>query len=621
MCGFSGFMPSISEEKDKVFLSSMLRRIKYRGPDKTSIYRNNKIALGHHRLSIIDLEGGNQPAYDPQTKDCLVFNGENYGYKNLAKQLKAKGIKLQDSSDTEVLFRLLINFGAEETLKKIDGMFSFVYFCAKNNSLYMARDRAGEKPLYYAMYNDFLIFGSEIKTITDFPLFKKELNYSAIADYLHLDYITLNKTLFNKIKKVQPGEYIKYHKKIISNHVYWKFTQRIKKNLSEEFAADHLETLIDESVKNRLIADVPIGLFLSGGIDSSLIAYYSKKYAKKIESFTIKMDNESYDESEFASVVSKHLKIKNHILLLKESDLLNSLSDIEKKIDEPLNDPSIIPTYLVSKLAKRHVKVCLSGDGADELFSGYSPFKHIKIMKLLSFFPKPIGELLYKISSGISFKDNYMSYMFLFKQISKGIGYETNQQIFKWMSSFTRSEINKIFLQNLKDTCLKNKDIINFLGNCKIDKRIDVHDQITQMFFENYLPNDILTKVDRASMYNSLEVRSPFLDKNVMEFASSLNNSLKIKSKTKYILRKICKDKLPRNIINRKKHGFAIPLANMLRKSLKDKVTDTLLSNNNISNFISKSYIQKILEKHQNGLDLRKQIWSLYILEKTLENF
>ena len=253
------------------------------------------------------------------------------------------------------------------------------------------------------------------------------------------------------------------------------------------------------------------------------------------------MEESTYDEAEFANIVSKHLRIKNHALLLKEKDLLESLSDIEEKIDEPLNDPSIIPTYLVSKLAKKKVKVALAGDGADELFSGYSPFKYITVMKLLSYFPKSFGEFFYKFISNLTYEDNYMSLLFLIKQISKGIGYNTNQQIFRWMSSFTKNDINKVFLSNFKDTYEKNENIINFLGNKIIEKNISTHDQITQIFFENYLPNDILTKVDRASMYNSLEVRAPFLDKKIVEFSSSIKNSIKIRGHTKNILEKSVK--------------------------------------------------------------------------------
>ena len=621
MCGFAGFFPSISEEKDKNFINIMLKRIVYRGPDNSSFLRNNKIALGHHRLSIIDLAGGEQPSQDKITKDCLVFNGEIYGYKKHASYLKSIGISLKDSSDTEVLFKFLINFGIEQTLKKIDGMFAFAYYNAKENTIYLARDRSGEKPLYYSFYQNRLLFGSEIKTITDFPLYKKNLNYSAIADYLHLDYISLNKTLINHIYKVKPGEYVKYNQEKLTCNIYWKIDQRLKQNISEKEALEKLDSIISESVQNRLVADVPVGLFLSGGIDSSLIAYYCKKYSTNIRSFTIKMDNDSYDESKYADIVSRHLDIKNHSILLSENDLVNSLVEIEDKLDEPLNDPSIIPTHLVSKLAKQYVKVVLSGDGADELFSGYLPFKYIHIMKILSLFPRFFGKILYSQLSKLRGKDNYMSFLFLITQVSKGIGYSANQQIFRWMSSFTESDISEIFLKNFIEKYSENENIIHYLGSKSLNANLDVHDQITTMFFENYLPNDILTKVDRASMYNSLEVRSPFLDKQIIEFSSSLQNCYKIKNTTKSILRKLCKNKIPESIIKRRKHGFAIPLAKMLRTTLKEKVADTLTSKQaRILEFINKEKLKKILDAHSRGVDNRKMIWSFYMLEKCIEN-
>ena len=249
MCGFVGVFPSLNKEKDQSIINQMLKNIKYRGPDETSFFRNNQIALGHHRLSIIDLKGGRQPVLDKESNDCLVFNGEIYGYKRHAKELREKGIKLNDLSDTEVLFKLLINFGIEKTLEKINGMFSFAYFKANENSVYLARDRAGEKPLYFAVCEKFLLFGSEIKTITDCSLFEKRLDYSAIADYLHLDYISQNKTLFNNIKKVKAGEYIKFFNNKYTTHSYWKFNQKHKKNLSEEEALTKLETLIKKVYK------------------------------------------------------------------------------------------------------------------------------------------------------------------------------------------------------------------------------------------------------------------------------------------------------------------------------------------------------------------------------------
>ncbi len=621
MCGFVGFFPSISKEKDEHLINKMLKRIIYRGPDSSNFSRNNKIAMGHHRLSIIDLDGGKQPIFDHITKDCLVFNGEIYEYKKHARFLKSIGIALRDSSDTEVLFKLLTNFGVDNTLKKIDGMFAFAYYNSKENSIYLARDRAGEKPLYYSFYKKHLLFGSEIKTISDFPLFKKNLNYSAIEDYLHLDYISLNKTLIKEVFKIKPGEYLKYNQEKLTFKIYWAIKLDAKTSPPQEIAVEKLDRIISKSVKNRLVADVPVGIFLSGGIDSSLIAYYCKKHSENINSFTIKMANDSYDESKYADIVAKYLGISNHNITLTEKDLINSLLEIENKIDEPLNDPSIIPTYLVSKLAKQKVKVVLSGDGADELFSGYSPFKYIQIMNLLSFLPKFFGKVLYSNLCKIKREDNYMNLLFLITQISKGIGYKTNQQIFRWMSSFTESDISEMFLESFRRRNLNNVNIIDHLGAKTVKEKLSLHDQITKLFFENYLPNDILLKVDRASMYNSLEVRSPFLDKKVIEFSSCLQNSLKIKNGTKSILRILSENKLPKSIIKRRKHGFAIPLANMLRTTLRNKVSDTLTSSSaKVLEFVKKDKLIKLLDSHNKGKDNRKMIWSLYILEKSIQN-
>ena len=257
-----------------------------------------------------------------------------------------------------------------------------------------------------------LFLVQKLKTITDFPLFRKSLNFSSISEYLQLDYISQDNTLFNEIKKVKAGEYIKFCNNKLTAHTYWKLDNENKQNISEKDALDKLENMIESSVRDRLVSDVPLGLFLSGGIDSSIIAYYSKKYSPNIQAFTIKFDNKSYDESSYADIVAKHLNIKNHSILLKENDLINSLSIIEKKLDEPICDPSIIPTYLVCKQAKK-VTVALSGDGADELFSGYAPFKYIFLMRLFSLFPRFFGKSIYELFNFIPYKDNYMSLLFL----------------------------------------------------------------------------------------------------------------------------------------------------------------------------------------------------------------
>jgi len=620
MCGFSGFTNPSNYQKDKSTLKRMLYPIEHRGPDENDIFINNKIALAHYRLSIIDLQGGHQPRIDHKNNNYLVFNGEIYGYKKIAKQLEIKGIKFKDNSDTEVLFQSLNHLGVEKTLNLIDGMFAFAYFNGNNNTLWLARDRMGEKPLYYAEKNNRIYFSSELSGITSSNIFNlNDIDENSIINFLQLDYIPFEKTLIKKIYKVLPGQFIKFSNNTIMKKQYHLINNNDKLNLSLDEASENLNLLLENSVKDRLIADVPVGVFLSGGIDSSLIAYYAKALNSNIQSFTIKMENDSYDESKYAELVAKKLNIKNNVAEFNNAEIIKSLDVIENKMDEPLGDPSILPTYLLSQFTKNHVKVALSGDGADELFCGYAPFKSLKYLKYLKLFPKFFGKYLHSTMDCIPSKDNYMSYHFILKNVSKGFGWPQNQQVFRWMSPFSdinfsnllKKELsNKYFTENYWDTILP----IN-------NKNSNIIDDLSKNFIKLYLPNDILTKVDRASMFNGLEVRSPFLSKSLVDFAIKIPNKYKLQNNnTKFLLKHLANNKLPQIIQKRKKHGFAIPLAEMMRGPLKEKIADTLLSTNNeLSNYFDVKNVEKVLKKHWNGLDNRKPLWAMYILYKNFE--
>ena len=619
MCGFVGFTNPKPENISGNILKNMLHLIDHRGPDRNSFCIEKNIALGHQRLSIIDLNGGNQPRGDNDAK--LVYNGEIYGYLELAKTLRSKGILLKDNSDTEILFQLLKLYGVEKTLTMIDGMFSFAFYEIKNDTLWLARDPMGEKPLYYSVKEDGIIFGSEISSLMPAlnPI-KHTIDESALISYLHLDYIPHEKTILSNIRKVMPGQIIKYKNNSIKKSFYTnsKFNNNIHKSFKSP--TEQLDKLLNQSVKDRLIADVPVGVFLSGGIDSSLIAYYAKKNNNSIKSYTIKMDSNSYDESAYAKLAAQKLGIDNKIAEFDNNSILNSLEIIEKKLDEPLSDPSILPTFLLSQFARKEVKVALSGDGADELFCGYAPFKAIKFLFILALFPKAFGNFITNVTESIPSKDAYMSLHFLIKHVSRGLGWPSYQQVFRWMSPLSDRNISNILNQEtaakmdvkntwdnlLKSNNYKNKDITNILS---------------KQFQEFYLPNDILTKVDRASMLNSLEVRSPFLAKSIVNFSNTLPNEFKVKNnQTKVILRQIASNILPKNISSRKKHGFAIPLAQMIRGPLKEKIEDTLLSNNIlISRYFNKEKLEILLKDHSRGIDNRKPIWAIYMLYKNIE--
>ena len=618
MCGFSGFTNPSSDEKSEYILKKMMLPIQHRGPDAESLYINNKIALGHYRLSIIDINGGQQPCIDKVNNNYLVFNGEIYGYKEHAKLLKSYGINLKNESDTEVLFQSLIYLGVEKTLEMIDGMFAFVFYEEKNDTLWLIRDRMGEKPLYYSLHQNQIYFSSEASGIAASDAYKsKTIDTDALLQYLHLDYIPNNKSLLKGIEKVLPGQFIKIRKNEIIKKNYFSLIHN-KKEISLKYATESIDQLLEKSVKERLIADVPIGVFLSGGIDSSLIAYYAKKFDSNITSFTIKMENDTYDESSFAKLVADKLGIKNKVAEFDNHEIIKSLEIIEKKMDEPLGDPSILPTFLLSKFAKETVKVALSGDGADELFCGYAPFKSVHYLKMLNVIPKNFGHMITSIMEKIPSQDNYMSYHFLIKHISRGFGWPSHQQVFRWMSPFSDNNISKLL----------NKDFTSEYSSKKVwddilpKEKNNSMDELSKIFSKLYLPNDILTKVDRASMYNGLEVRSPFLSKDIVNLSLNLPNKFKFNNgETKFLLRHLSKTKLPKIITTRKKHGFAIPLANMMRGPLKEKIEDTLLSSNNlVSDFFDRNNIEKTLKNHEKGIDNRKPIWATYMLYKAAES-
>jgi len=618
MCGFSGFTNPSSDEKAEFILKKLMAPINHRGPDAESIFINNKIALGHYRLSIIDIAGGQQPCIDKENNNYLVFNGEIYGYKEHAKLLKSYGINLKNESDTEVLFQSLIYLGVEKTLKMIDGMFAFVFYEEKNDTLWLIRDRMGEKPLYYSLNQNQIYFSSEASGIAASDVHKsKTIDTDALLQYLHLDYIPNSKSLLKGIQKVLPGQLIKIKKNEIIKKNYFSLIYN-KKKISLKEATESIDQLLERSVKERLIADVPIGVFLSGGIDSSLIAYYAKKFDSNITSFTIKMENDTYDESSYAKLVADKLGIENKVAEFNNHEIIKSLELIEKKMDEPLGDPSILPTFLLSKFAKESIKVALSGDGADELFCGYAPFKSVHYLKMLNLIPKNFGHMVTSIMEKIPSQDNYMSYHFLIKHISRGFGWPSHQQVFRWMSPFSDNNISKLL----------NKDFTSEYSSKKVwddilpKEKNNSMDELSKIFSKLYLPNDILTKVDRASMYNGLEVRSPFLSKDIVNLSLNLPNKFKFNNgETKFLLRHLSKTKLPKIISTRKKHGFAIPLANMIRGPLKEKVEDTLLcSHNLVSDFFDRNNIEKTLKNHEKGIDNRKPIWATYMLYKAAES-
>lgn len=613
LCGIAGFTSPDDYNDPQKIIHNMLSTIIHRGPDNQGVSIDNNYALGHVRLAIVDLSGGLQPRIDnTQKQAALVFNGEIYGYKHLALQLEKKGIYLQDSSDTEVLFNLLKHQGIDKTLEQIDGMFAFAY--KEHERIILVRDRFGEKPLFYGIHNNRLVFASEIKAILQHPLYQSScLDPTAISQYLTLEYLPGDLTGYKGIYKLLPGHVLVFEKGQAKIQHYWKPKLTHNRSETETEKTTKIETLLTASVEQRLVADVPVGVFLSGGLDSSLIAAFVAQLTSSVSAYTIKMPHNSFDETFYAKRIAKHLGMPINVIELESNHLLDALDTIDNKLDEPFSDSSLLPTYMLCKAASQSVTVALGGDGADELFAGYPNFIAQKFASLMHCFPEYSGTLLRYLLNLLPKTTHYMNIGFRLKQLSYGFGQHPGMQTYHWMSAFSINEQSRLWKPN-KDIHfnLFSPYFQQLNSEIKSDNNVE---RLLYLLMATYLPDDILTKMDRASMYNSLEVRSPFLSKDFAEYVFSLNINDKLNGfETKYMLKKMAEKHLPRDIIYRKKHGFGLPITELIRGLFKEKFASVLLSAENpLMDWFVEDEINRYWKEHQSKKrDHGKKLLTLY---------
>ncbi|MDH3668917.1 MAG: asparagine synthase (glutamine-hydrolyzing) [Paracoccaceae bacterium] len=620
MCGIVGF--TSPGGNPKAILSPMMSAIAYRGPDESGTYADDRIAVGHLRLTIIEPDGGHQPRVDDQTGDLLVYNGEIYGYRAHADWLRGRGVALRDGSDTEVLFQMIRHLGIDEALERLDGMFAFAYRDGATGTLWLARDRFGEKPLFYARRGDRLIFGSEVKALLAHPDLRGcDFDHAALAQYLAFDYVPAPATGLDGIEKLAPGEVLTLKSGQVERRTYWLPNlpsaggpAAAPSSIDEQ--ADRLTGLLDRSIESRLIADVPVGLFLSGGLDSALIAARASKLAPEITAYTIRFEGGGYDETPFAAEVANHFGLRHRIFDVGKDELFSAIGTIEARMDEPFADSSIVPTYLLCRAARQDVTVALGGDGGDELFAGYINFQAQAASPLLRAMPKALKGLPRAASRLLPAHDDYMSSRFKIDQLLNAWGEQTRYQSFQWMSAFDAAEIGALMSQDDGLVAAIDRE----LAQSHPTKGLE---QQQYLFCRLYLPNAILTKVDRASMYNSLEVRAPFLARPLAEFAFSLPGPMKLRRlETKRILRHLGRRLLPTSVTERAKHGFALPVASLIRGPLSELVSDTLLDESNpLADFVSRAGIEQTLADHRDRRrDNRKRIWALYCLFQFARN-
>jgi len=548
MCGICGF-----NWEDKHLIKTMTEIIRHRGPDSGGVYVGEGFSLGNRRLSIIDLrKEGDQPIFNENRSICIVYNGEIYNYRELKYELEAKGHKFYSNTDTEVIVHAYEEYG-EECLHKFNGMFAFAILDIKQNKLFLARDRIGIKPIYYLWNEKYFIFGSEIKSILEYKGIERNVNLQSLYYYLAYEFVPGPATMFQNIFKLNPGHYILLKDGKLEIKKYWDLEFPEIENKSVYYYTEKLRDLIESSIKLRLISDVPIGVFLSGGLDSStVVAFMKKHFDGKLQTFSIDYDDKSYSEIEYAKYVANYYETEHHILNIKDI----TAEDIEKSIwhlDEPMTDLSSIPFYMISQKARQNVKVCLSGEGGDEVFSGYDRFKASKFHEnYYKRIPRFVRENLFvPLVDSLPDTKKKKGLINITKRFIEGTklpdyGYHMRWQYFS----------NKTLEENLYQPLMKNKIAMNGLKLIKeCADRCTARDRLSNELYIDTrftMPDSVLMKVDKMSMANSLEVRVPFLDHRILEFSASIPSDLKLKGfKTKYIFREMIKDILPQKIVYR----------------------------------------------------------------------
>ena len=592
MCGIVGFIDK-SKDKKKI-IKDMADLIIHRGPDSDGYYVDDNIALGFRRLSIIDLGTGSQPIFNEEKDKVIIFNGEIYNYQIIKEDLLAKGHKFTTKADTEVILHGYEEYG-EKILNKLRGMFAFVIYDIKTKELFGARDFFGIKPFYYYIDDEVFMFGSEIKSFLANPNFKKEFNKEMLPLYLSFQYSALEDSFFKNVYKLKPGCYFKYKDGKFKLEKYYNLELEPYEDRSFDDFKDGIRDLLNDSVEAHKVSDVEVGSFLSSGVDSSLIATISSVN----KTFTVGWDNNNYSEIDYAKDLSKKIKVKNISKKISKSEYFEKFPMIQYYMDEPLADPSAIALYFVAEIASKHVKVCLSGEGADEIFGGYNIYQEPFTVSWYYKIPFPIRKFIgvlatpFRNHSGFNFlirrgkkiEDRYIGNAFIFDtyEIDKVLNHKSNKKY---------TDLTKPYYKH----CKNYDDVMKM-------QYID---------FNFWLVGDILLKADKMSMANSLEVRVPYLDRVLVDYARHLPTKYKVNEKvTKYAFREVAKEVLDKKVANKKKLGFPVPI----RVWLREEDTYNLVKNTFLegSEFFNTKYLIKLLDDHKNEKrDNSRKIWTIY---------
>ncbi len=617
MCGIAGFIGK-AEDWER-FKDCADKSLLHRGPDDGGFWfdKDMGVFLLHRRLAIIDLSpAGRQPMVSPSGRYVLIFNGEFYNHRELRRELESiRKINWRGHSDTEVFLNAVEIFGFETALKKSVGMFALALYDTEEKKLYLARDRIGEKPLYYSFHKGNFIFGSELKALRCHPKFEPEIDRMALSFFLKYGYIPAPYSIYKNTFKVLPGVYIVVDVRSLSlkEHIYWSI-RNVRKRVFEhdEEAIEELLKLLKDAISNELIADVPVGVFLSGGIDSSTIASVAQSVSEKlIKTYTIGFYEKDYNEAEYAKKIAKHLGTDHTEMYLSPDEALEVISLLPKIWDEPFADPSQIPTYIISMLARRHVKVILSGDGGDELFGGYQRYTLvIRLWKYLRFIPLRSFLSDFILTHGYRILPGRFGAFDRVVKLSRVTRARDLKELYDYIISYWR-EIPSLVLGG-EDVTIE-KDLSDF-DIKSLPEWMMYHD------FLNYLPDDIFVKVDRASMAVSLETRAPFMDHRIVEFAFSLPIDYKLKSGRvgKWILRKVLEKFVPRKLFERPKKGFAVPIEYWLKGRLRSLAEDLIFSDK-LKEYLNTDLVLKYWNEYtKKGFRWQNLLWAVLMFSAWL---
>ncbi len=611
MCGIAGLINTNPDPGINAHLvQKMCEVIQHRGPDHTGVWAENRVGLGMTRLSIIDRAGGFQPIHNEDKSVWIVFNGEIYNFIELRKDLQARGHSFYTNSDTETILHLYEEYG-EDCVHHLRGMFAFAIWDKKAQKLFIARDRLGIKPLHYFFDDHCLLFGSEIKSLLQAGVMAPEVDYQSLVYYFFYGYTPDPDCMFKNVRKLPPGHTLVWQNDRITVHQYWDVTYRVDTIQPEEYYIERSLEIMREAVRIRLMSEVPLGAFLSGGVDSSLVvALMAREMGEPVKTFSIGFEDQSYDELHYARMVADKYETDHHEEIVRP-DAEEVILDLVRQFDEPFADSSAIPTYYVSKMTKKWVTVSLSGDGGDELFGGYTRYREGNLSRFSHYLPTALKKVFMKaVVQNLPFSCpgiNTLRYLSL----------PADEQIV-WQYTKMLSPVHRYIFSPEMQERASTDPVPLFAGYLKTVDQMDRASRMQYLDTKTYLPGDILTKVDRMSMLVALEARVPLLDHHLVEFAATIPAQYKVRNgETKYLLKKIAERFLPHEILYRPKQGFAVPISGWINNEWREMARDLLISKQALSRKIfNPVFVLNILREHETGREDRGHIiWTMMVLE------